>query len=148
MKKYHQHFSRLTIEHGIMYRKFFDHTGQNYHKQLVVPKHLRTKLLYRIHNSKLKGHLGIQKRVREFLRKYYFTGFIDFVVVYSNNCLTRAQAKSPQHKYLTPPLNPVSSNNSLSTHMLQIDIVGKLHHSGGYSYILTGMDVFTLKLHE
>ena len=27
--------------------------------------------------------------------------------------------------------------------MLQIDIVGKLPHSGGYSYILTGMDVFT-----
>ena len=115
---------------------------------MVVHKRLRTELLYRIHNSKMKGHLGIQKTVREFRRKYYFTGFIDFLVVYINNCLTRSQAKSPQHKYLTPPLNPVTSNTSLSAHMLQIDIVGKLPHSGGYSYILTGMDVFTLKLHK
>ena len=63
--------------------------------------------------------------------------------MYINNCLTCAQAKSPQHKYLTPPLNPVSSNTSLPAHMLQIDIAGKLPHSGGFSYILTGMDVFT-----
>ena len=55
LKKYHKHLSRLTLEHGILYRKFFDHTGQNYHKQFVVPKHLRTELLYRIHNSKMKG---------------------------------------------------------------------------------------------
>ena len=143
LKKYHKHLSRITLEHGILYRKFFDHTGQNYHKQLVVPKHLRTELLYRIHNSKMKGHLGIQKTVRELRRKYYFPGFIDFLVVYINNCLTCAQAKSPQHKYLTPPLNPLSSNTSLPADMLQIDIVGKLPHSGGYSNILTGMELFT-----
>ena len=63
--------------------------------------------------------------------------------MYINNCLTCAQAKSPQHKFLTPPLNPVTSNTSLPADMLQIDIVGKLPYSGGYSYILTGMDVFT-----
>ena len=62
--------------------------------------------------------------------------------MYINNCLTYAQAKSPQHKYLTPPLNPVSSNTSVPADMLHIDIVGKLTHSGGYSYILTGIDVF------
>ena len=116
LKKCHKHLSRLTIEHGI---------------------------LYRIHNSKMKGHFGVQKTVREFHRNYYFPGFIDFLVLYINNCLRCAQAKSPQHKYLTTPLNPVSSNTTLPTDMLQIDIVGKLPHSGGYSYILTGMDVFT-----
>ena len=31
LKKYHKHLSRLTLEHGILYRKFFDHTGQNHH---------------------------------------------------------------------------------------------------------------------
>ena len=61
LKKYHKHLSRSILENGILYRKFFDHTGQNYHKQLVVAKHLRTELLYRVHNSKMKGHLGIQK---------------------------------------------------------------------------------------
>ena len=42
LKNYHKYLSRLTLEHGILYRKFFDHTGQNYHKQFVVSKHLRT----------------------------------------------------------------------------------------------------------
>ena len=91
----------------------------------------------------MKGHLGIQKTVREFRRVYFFPGFMDFLVVYINNCLTYAQAKSPQHKKLTPQPNPVTSNTSLPADMLQIDIVGKLTHSGGYSYILTGMDVST-----
>ena len=91
----------------------------------------------------MKGHFGVQKTVHEFRRNYYFAGFIDFLVLYINNCLTCAQAKSPQHKYLTTPLNPVSSNTTLPADMLQIDIVGKVPHNGGCSYILTGMDVFT-----
>ena len=99
---------------------------------MVLPKHLRTELLYRIHNSKMKGHLGIQKRVREFRKKYYFPGFIDFLVVNINNCLTCAQANSPQHKCLTPPLNAVSSNTSLPADMLQIDIVGNCPIVAGF----------------
>ena len=126
LNKYHKHLSRITLEHGILYRKFFDHTGQNYHKTLVVPKHLRTELLYLIDNSKMKGYLVIQKTVREFRRKYYFPRFIELLVVYINNCLTCAQGKSPKHKYITPPLNPVSSNTSLPGGMHQTDIVGKI----------------------
>ena len=102
LKKYHKHNSRLTLEHGLLYRKFFDHTGKNYHEQLVVPKHLRTELLYRIHNSKMKGHLGIQKKTeREFRRKYYFLGFVDFLVRYINNCLTCEQDLTAEHCTIT-----------------------------------------------
>ena len=52
---------------------------------MVVPKQLRRELLYRVYNSKMKAHLGIQKTVREFRRKYYFPGFINFLVVFINN---------------------------------------------------------------
>ena len=60
-----------------------------------------------------------------------------------NNCLTCLQAKYPKHETLTVPLFPVISNTCLPAYMLQIDIVGQLPNSGGYSYILTGMDVFS-----
>ena len=91
----------------------------------------------------MKGHIGIQKRIREFRRKYYFPGFIEFLIQYINNCVTCLQAKSPKHQVLQPQLSPVSSNTSMTADMLQIDIVGPLPKSGGFSYILTGMDVFS-----
>ena len=91
----------------------------------------------------MKGHIGIQRTIREFRRKYYFPGFIEFLIQYINNCLTCFQAKSPNHQALHFQLSPVSSNTSMPADMLQIDVVGPLPKSGGFSYILTGMDVFT-----
>ena len=143
LQKYFKHWNRLLLEKGVLYRKFFDHSGRNYIKQIVVPKHLRTELLFRLHNSKMKGHLGIQKTIKEFRKKYYFPGLIEYLISYINNCLTCLQAKSPNHKTLQPPLNPVSSNTSLPADIMQIDIVGPLPKSGGFSYILTGVDIFS-----
>ena len=109
----------------------------------MVLKQLQTELIYRIHNSKLKGHIGIQKTILKFRRKYYFPGFIEFLIQYINNCLTCLQAKSPKQQVLQPQIFPVSSNTSMPADMLKIDIVGPLPKSGGFSYILTGIDVFT-----
>ena len=143
LQKYHKQLGRLILDGNILCRKFYDHSGKNFIKQIVIPKQLRTELIYRIHNSKLKGHLGIQKTIHEFRRKFFFPGYTEFLITYINNCLTCLQAKSPKHETLTMPLSPVSSNTSLPADMLQIDIVGQLPKSGGYSYILTGMDVFS-----
>ena len=143
LQKYHKQLRRLLIENNTLYRKFFHHHGKNFIKQLVVPKHLLEELLYRIHNSKLKGHIGITKTILEFRKKYYFPGFNEFLIVYINNCLSCLQAKSPKHETLTPPLNPVSSNTSFPCDLLQVDIVGQLPKSGGYSYIITAMGVFS-----
>ena len=58
LQKYLKHWNRPLLEKGVLYRKFFDHSGRNYIKQIIVLKHLRTELLFRLHNSKMKGHLG------------------------------------------------------------------------------------------
>ena len=58
--------NRLILDGNILCRKFYDHSGRNFIKQIVIPKQLRTELIYRIQNSKLKGHLGIQKTIHEF----------------------------------------------------------------------------------
>ena len=142
-QKYHKQLNRLIVDYGIRYRKSFDHTGRNFTKQIVVPRQLREELLFRIHNSKLKGHLGITKTITEFRKKSYFPGFTEFLIVYINNCLSCLQTKSPKHENLTPPLNPVTSNTSFPADLIQVDIVGQLPKSGGYSYVVTAMDVFS-----
>ena len=53
------------------------------------------------------------------------------------------QSKSVNQETVTPPLNPVSSNTSFPADLLEVDIVGQLPKSGGYSYIVTAMDVFS-----
>ena len=45
LQKYHKHFGRLIVDNDLLCRKFFDHTGKNYIKQIVVPKQLRTELI-------------------------------------------------------------------------------------------------------
>ena len=70
------------------------------------------------------------KTVSEFRRKNFFPGFIGFLLVNFNICLTCAQVKSPKQTYFIPPLNTVSSNTSLIADMLQI---GKITRSGGFS---------------
>ena len=42
LQKYLKHWNRLLLEKIVLYRKFFDHSGQNYIKQIIVPKHFRT----------------------------------------------------------------------------------------------------------
>ena len=91
----------------------------------------------------MKGHLGIQKTVKELRRKYYFPGFIEYLISYINICQTCLQAKSPNHNKIQLPLNPVNSNTSFPADIMQIDIVGPLPKSGGFSYILTGTDIFS-----
>ena len=54
LQKYHKQLCRLILDVNILCRKFYDHSGRNIIKQIVIPKQLRTELIYRIHNSKLK----------------------------------------------------------------------------------------------
>ena len=75
LQKYHKQLGRLILDGNILCRKFYDHSGKNFIKQIVIPKQLRTELIYRIHNSKLKGHLGIQKTFHGIRRKFYFPGY-------------------------------------------------------------------------
>ena len=69
LKKYHKQLPRLELVKGIFYRKFFD--TENFVRQYVVPKHLREKLLYRVHNREFGGHLGMKATEHEFRKRFY-----------------------------------------------------------------------------
>ena len=141
--KYLKQFERLTVRNGILYRKFFDDTGAVKVLQIVVPKHLRQELLYRLHNSKFKGHRGCTQTATEFREKFYYPGFTESLIKYVTNCQTCCQAKPIRNDFLKPPLQEVMTTVGAPGDMLQIDLVGKLNPSGGYNHILTAIDVFS-----
>ena len=66
LRKYLKHFNRLDNYPSVLNRKIFDDTGKLVTRQNVVPAHLRTELLYRVHNSKTTGHIGMTKTTQIF----------------------------------------------------------------------------------
>ena len=59
--KHLEQFPCQKICQGVLYRKFVDDTGKNVTRQFVVPAHLRAEVVYRIHSSKLSGHIEITR---------------------------------------------------------------------------------------
>ena len=142
-EKYIKQFPRLMIDKGVLCREFYDDTGKVSAYQAVVPKHLRTELLYRLHNTKLKGHHGLMKTITEFRERFYFPGFTETLINHIKNCLTCVQSKPIPESHRTPPLGTMMTDAGLPADALQIDIVGQLPDSAGYRYILTAIDVFS-----
>ena len=142
LKKYYKHLNRLTIDEGIIYRQFFDNTGQISHLQYRLPTHLRREALYRLHNSKTAGDLGITRTVSEFRRRFYFPGPTEALTHMIKNCMTCLQLKPVKNRQLKVPLEPIASEQSLPGDMLQIDLIGMLR-SPTYNYALTGIDAFS-----
>ena len=142
LRKYRKQFPRLIIQDKVLYRLFYDDQGKVQHKQFCVPKSLWREVIYRLHNSPTAGHMGINKTVEEFRKRFYFPNFTEYLTSTIQNCLQCLQLKRVPSKNLKTPLQPVSSLKSYPGEMLQIDLVGPLQ-SPLYRYVLTGIDVFT-----
>ena len=72
----------------------------------------------------------------------YFPGFIEFPIVYTDNFLSR-HASNHQTRKKTRSLRPVGLNTIYRSDLLQVGTVGQLPKSGGYSYVVTAVDVFS-----
>ena len=143
LRKYLKHFARLENHNGVLYRKFFSDNGRDFIRQYVVPTHLREELLYRVHNSKYAGHPGIAKTAELFRKHFYFPNFVEFLTNYVKNCSSCLQTKPVKHATLKPPLLSLATDKYFPGEMLQIDLVGKLPDSGGFTHILTAKDTFS-----
>ena len=141
-KKYAKQFNRLVIDDEVLYRNFYDDTGQVKHKKYCLPKHLWNEVVYRLHNSRTGGHLGMTRTTEEFRKRFYLPGFTEFLTNTIRNCLTCLQLKRASAKYQIPPLQTISSLQCFPGDMMQIDIVGPMK-SPVYKFVLTGIDVFS-----
>ena len=142
LRKYRKQFSRLIIQDKVLYRLFYDDQEIVQHKQFCVPKSLWREVIYRLHNSPTAGHMGINKTVEEFRKRFHFPIFTEYLISTIQNCLQCLQLKRVLSKNLTIPLQPLSSLKSYPGQVLQVDLVGPIQ-SPLYHYVLTGIDVFT-----
>ena len=98
LKKYSKQFQRLFLQDDILYRQFFDHAGKVCNLLYCLPNHLWRETVYRLHNSPMAGHIGIQRTINEFRNRFYFPGFTEYFVQMIKKCLTssrKAFQKSP-----------------------------------------------------
>ena len=129
LKKYHKHLNRKILEGNVLYRNFYDDTGNVLHKQFCVPKHLWKETIYRLHNSQTAEHLGIKATIQELRKRFYYTGFTEHFISFIKNCLTCLQLNRVPKRHITSKLQPVSFLQSYPGDMLQIDLVGPLKSS-------------------
>ena len=95
----------------------------------------------RLQISQTAGHLGVKATNQEFRKRFYYPGFTEHFISFIKNCLSCVQFNRVPKNHITPKLQPVSSIQSYSGFMLQIDLVGSLK-STQFKYVLSGIEVF------
>ncbi len=108
---------------------------------MVVPEHLEQELICRIHDQ--LQHAGMQKCAQEFRKRFYFPDIYEKMLFHIKNCATCMQTKPPSTEEIRTPLEPMNLENEEPGETMMIDLVGPLPNSGGYTQILTAMDVFS-----
>lgn len=78
---------QVSFEHekGILYRQFVDKQGMK-HRQLVVPRKLRPKVLSVGHDTPMAGHLGQRKTRERVWQEFYWPGVVGDVKRYCMSC--------------------------------------------------------------
>ena len=140
---YFKQMPRIIIRNGILLRKFYDQTGNNYAIQLIIPKHLRRELILRCHNHRLGGHRGVRLTIELLRRNYYFPQLQEYLRDHIRNCVSCGQMKRVPEGALRMPMRSVLEMQNLPEQTMQVDIVGPLPTAGGKSYIVTAIDLFT-----
>ena len=137
-----KNLGHCKIENGSLYGKFFDNTGKIFTDYYVLPKNLRSQVLYRIHESKFAGQLDRTKttntlRLRLFPLIWWFnpTAFETALVCTKNEEISHHWSLHFCKLILT----------SAFLEMFQKVTVGKLNPSSGRTYTVTAFDVFLTK---
>ena len=84
-RHYCRHFDRLSVQDDIIFRDYYDETGNVQFRQALLPKHLVTDLLQSLHGAANK-HPGISKRLQEIRQKYYYPGIAKIVKKLVQGC--------------------------------------------------------------
>ena len=71
-QKLHKNRKRLDNVNGFLYRIFYDHSGLESHKQIVVPDQVMLEIIRSLHSNPVQGHPGSKKMLHELRKRYNF----------------------------------------------------------------------------
>ena len=134
---------RLEVVNNVLYRKFFDNTGRVLFKQIVVPSETTLPIIRTVHGDPMQGHPGATKMLVELRKRYYIPNLSEHVSNFVSNCTDCLKAKPVNPKRLTPPLEKIYDPCNGPEDILEIDLVGELPCSNGYTHLLTACDYFS-----
>jgi hypothetical protein len=141
VRHYWLQWGLLSLQDGVMYRKFHrkDNTGS--HWQLIVPRKLHRQTLSQMHNSLLGGHLGRKKTRERTLQRYYLHGIRTDVDLWVARC-DECESIKPPGKRVKAPLGKMPVGGVMDR--LGTDILGPLPETPrGNKYILVVTDYFS-----
>ena len=141
-KQYCRQIDRLSVMDEIITRQYFDETGSVKYNQVLLPKHLVTKLLESLH-GKTNKHPGVSEMLLEFRQKYYNPGIAKLVEKWAQGCETCITDKRIPNSSITPELLNLPEWDLGPEDAMQIDLLSNLAPSGEYANIITAMDVFS-----
>ena len=142
-QKLHKHIKRLEVNNGVLYRKYFDQTGLESHKQIVVPENSMIDIIKKLHNNTTQGHPGSKKMLHEIRKRYYSINLAVKVQQVRDSCKWCTHTKRVDDSKLKPPLQKIYEPSNGPEDLMEIDIVGPLPNSNGSTHILTGKNVFS-----
>ena len=142
-QKLYKNRKRLEVVNNVLYTQFFDNVGKLAFRQIVVPPETTEAIIKTMHGDPMQGYPGASKLLAELRKRYYVPGLTEKVQEFVNNCQTCIKSKPVKNNSKTPPLEPIYDLSNGPEDILEIDLVGELPRSNGYTHILTACDYFS-----
>ena len=87
-KIYWQHWERLKVENGMLYREWLSIDERTHSSlQWIPPVSSRNQLLEIAHSGRTGGHLGIKRTKEQLQRRAYWTGWSSDVERFCQRCV-------------------------------------------------------------
>ena len=128
------------LENDILYAMKYDSLGIK-RKLLCLPSHLRTDILYSMHDDKISGHVGFIKTLYKTQERFFFPKMPKVVRKYVRSCKI-CQAKKTDSGPIKGELQQITSNEPYE--IVGVDILGPLPITKNRNkYIILCIDYFT-----
>ena len=131
----------LTIEKGVLCRKFHKQDGTDAYLQVIIPHDMRNEVLEQMHDNILSGHLGEKKTRERTLQRFYWMNLRNDVKLWVQQCDVCHMIKTPS-KNVRAPLGSMPTGSPWDR--IATDILGPLpESSSGNKYIMVVSDYFS-----
>ena len=141
-KNYKANEDRILLKDGLLYRNYFGETGSVKYYQILIPKQLVNEVLRNLHGE-FGRHTGISKTINAYREKYYFSKMAQLIREWVMSCEQCIRESRIDRSLTSPPLQNPNEHITAPEDAMQIDLVPELPPSGGYTNIVTAMDVFS-----
>ena len=130
---------QLVIENGVLCRRCKQSPSDPIKNVPIIPGDQQHAIIRSYHDSKICGHLGIEKTLGRLLNTCYWPGIRQSVVEYISNCTSCQEVKS---KAIKNPNQVVTSAATFPGELVTADVL-KLPSDQGYNCVLLIVDAFS-----